>query len=196
VVLDFATSLVAEGKVAVASRGGKPLPPDSLIGPDGQLSGDPELFYGPLTPEGDRDYQKGVGAIRAFGEHKGSGLALVCELLGGSLTGTGATQPGRRFANGMFSIYVDPSRVDPERLFDADVSRFLAWVREAKPSPGQKILTPGEPERAARADRTANGVPLSEETWGSILASGRKVGVAETPVLRDEPGGPPRCRLP
>ncbi len=49
VVLDFATSLVAEGKVNVASRGGKPLPPDALIGPDGALSGDPALIYGPLT---------------------------------------------------------------------------------------------------------------------------------------------------
>ena len=52
VVLDFATSLVAEGKVNVASHGGKPLPPDALVGPDGALSGDPALIYGPLTSEG------------------------------------------------------------------------------------------------------------------------------------------------
>jgi hydroxycarboxylate dehydrogenase B len=38
VVLDFATSLVAEGKVNVASRGGKPVPSDALIAPDGTLS--------------------------------------------------------------------------------------------------------------------------------------------------------------
>ena len=54
VVLDFATSLVAEGKVNVASRGGKPLPPNALIGPDGRLSGDPALLYGPLDAEGPR----------------------------------------------------------------------------------------------------------------------------------------------
>ena len=113
VVLDFATSLVAEGKVNVASRGGKPLPPDALIGPDGALSGDPALIYGPLTVDGPRDHTRGAGAIRAFGEHKGSGLALLCELLGGSLTGNGATAPDRKFSNGMFSLYLDPSRVDP-----------------------------------------------------------------------------------
>src|SRR5271163_1283414 len=89
VVLDFATSLVAEGKVNVASRGGKPLPGDALIGPDGVLSGDPALLYGPLD-DGPRNFARGPGAIRAFGEHKGSGLALICELLGGSLTGNGA----------------------------------------------------------------------------------------------------------
>src|ERR1700729_2534430 len=81
IVLDFATSLVAEGKVNVASHGGKPLPPDALIGPDGALSGDPALLYGPLTPAGPRDHRQGAGAVRGFGEHKRSGLAPLCELL-------------------------------------------------------------------------------------------------------------------
>ena len=37
IVLDFATSIVAEGKVLVASRGGKKLPKGALIDPDGTL---------------------------------------------------------------------------------------------------------------------------------------------------------------
>ena len=41
IILDFATSLVAEGKVLVASNGGKPVPAGSLIEPDGRLSADP-----------------------------------------------------------------------------------------------------------------------------------------------------------
>ena len=137
VVLDFATSLVAEGKVNVASFGGKPLPPDALIGPDGALSGDPALLYGPLDGEGHRNHALGLGAIRAFGEHKGSGLALICELLGGSLTGNGATEPNRKFANGMFSLYLDPDQIDPSHVFDADMARYLAWFREAKAAPGR-----------------------------------------------------------
>ena len=177
IILDFATSLVAEGKVNVASRGGKPLPPDALIGPDGAPSGDPTLLYGPLTPEGPRDFARGAGAIRAFGEHKGSGLALLCELLGGSLTGNGATGPGRKFANGMFSLYVDPKQVDPSNVFDADMTRYLDWFRQAKTIPGEAILTPGEPERLARAKRGASGVPLPSETWEAIVAAARSVGV-------------------
>src|SRR5882724_5505584 len=111
IVLDFATSIVAEGKVLVASRGGKKLPKGALIDLDGTLSEDPAVLYGPYQPEGPRDHSQGKGAIRAFGEHKGSGLAFICELLGGALTGTGATGPDRRFANGMFAIYVDPKVV-------------------------------------------------------------------------------------
>jgi uncharacterized oxidoreductase len=176
-ILDFATSLVAEGKARVASQGGKPLPPDALIGPDGALSGDPALLYGRLTADNPGDHAQGEGAIRAFGEHKGSGLALMCELLGGSLTGNGATEPGRRFANGMFSIYVDPQRIDPAHVFDADMARYLQWFSAAKAIPGQEVLTPGEPERRTRAQRSEDGVPLPEEVWAAIEATAREVGV-------------------
>ena len=177
-ILDFATSLVAEGKVRVAAQGGKPLPGDALIGPDGALSGNPELLYGPLAGNRLGDHSQGAGAIRAFGEHKGSGLALICELLGGALTGTGATGPNRRFANGMFSIYVDPQRIDPEHVFDADMARYLKWFAQAKPIPGQSVLTPGEPERQARAQRLAAGVPLPEEVWDAIQATASAVGAS------------------
>src|SRR6185312_11479293 len=77
IVLDFATSIVAEGKVLVASQGGKKLPDNALIDRDGRLSPDPHVLYGDYTATGPRDQSKGTGAIRAFGEHKGSGLALM-----------------------------------------------------------------------------------------------------------------------
>src|SRR5579871_272407 len=124
VVLDFATSIVAEGKVLVASRGGKKLPKGALIDLDGHLSEDPAVLYGPYEPKGPRDHSQGKGAIRAFGEHKGSGLALMCELLGGALTGTGATGPNRKFANGMLAFYIDPKVVDPANFFDCEMARY------------------------------------------------------------------------
>jgi hydroxycarboxylate dehydrogenase B len=183
VILDFATSLVAEGKVNVASHGGKALPRDALVGPDGALSGDPALIYGPLSADGTRDHRLGEGAIRAFGEHKGSGLALLCELLGGSLTGNGATEPDRKFANGMFSLYLDPNQIDPSHVFDADMTRYLAWFQDGKTIPGQAIFTPGEPERLSRAKRGKDGVPLPDEAWALIVATARSVGVnRELPV--------------
>ena len=92
-VLDFATSIVAEGKVLVASQGGKKIPDGALIGPDGKPSGDPHLLYGDYTPTGPRDHSKGTGAIQAFGDHKGSGLAFMCEMLGGSLPATARPIP-------------------------------------------------------------------------------------------------------
>jgi uncharacterized oxidoreductase len=178
VILDFATSVVAEGKVLVASQGGKPLPQNALIGPDGQTSTDPRELYGPYEPAGPRNPRLGKGAIRAFGDHKGSGLALICELLGGSLTGTGATRPASHTYNGMLSIYIDPARFDPENFFSNDVSRYIAFLKGAKPvAPGGKILIPGEPETRTRAERTQNGVPLPEDTWAALVTCAREVGV-------------------
>lgn len=182
-ILDFATSIVAEGKVLVASQGGKPLPNDALVGPDGTMSGDPVQLYGPLEPNGPRDYRKGTGAIRAFGEHKGSGLAFMVELLGGSLTGTGAAEMNRRWANGMFSIYIDPKQLDPEDFFPRDVQRYVAFFKSSRPmEAGGEVLVPGEPELRARRKRLAEGIPLPDDTWARLVAAARSVGLDEARI--------------
>src|SRR3979490_1563585 len=185
IVLDFATSIVAEGKVLVASRGGKKLPKGALIDADGALSEDPAVLYGPYSAEGTRAHTKGTGAIRAFGEHKGSGLAFICELLGGALTGTGATAPDRRFANGMLAFYVDPKVVDPSGVFEGEIARYVDFIRETKPVAGvDAVLIPGDPERKMRADRTKNGVPLPDDTWAAIVNTAREVGASEVSIQR------------
>jgi hydroxycarboxylate dehydrogenase B len=181
VVLDFATSLVAEGKVQVASQGGKPLPPDALISRDGERSGDPHVLYGEYGDDDLRSASNGTGAIRAFGEHKGSGLALVCELLGGAFTG-GATAgpPGERrgIANGMLSIYLSPEHFGTRDEFVATGQEYLDWVLSARPEDaGTPVMVPGDPEAAARADRTANGVPLAAGTWAAIRRTAAELGV-------------------
>src|ERR1700693_1786084 len=63
IVLDFATSIVAEGKVLVASRGGKKLPKGALIDGEGTLSEDPAGLAGPHSKAGRRDHTRGAGAI-------------------------------------------------------------------------------------------------------------------------------------
>lgn len=180
IILDFATSLVAEGKVLVASQGGKPLPSDALITLDGQTSGDPHVLYGPYDKHGPRSYKQGTGAIRAFGEHKGSGLAFMCEILGGSLTGTGAAEEGRRWANGMLSFYIDPRQLDPDDFFPTDMKRYIDYFKSAKPSEiGGQVMIPGEPELNARAKRLQEGVPLPEDTWAMIIKAARDCGLEE-----------------
>ena len=187
-ILDFATSLVAEGKVLVASHGGKPVPEDSLITADGRLSNDPRVLYGDYTPAGPRTFKGGTGAIRAFGDHKGSGLAFMCELLGGSLTGTGAADAERpRWANGMLSFYIDPGRLDASAFFPADVARYVDYYRSARPiDPGVEVLVPGEPERRMRMKRRFEGIPLSAETWAAIKATAQQVGLSEARIAEAE----------
>lgn len=176
-ILDFATSLVAEGKVLNAFKGGKALPPDCIISPEGELSDQPVDFYGKgidaSQPGAARD---AAGALVAMGLHKGSGLAFMMEMLGGALTGGGAGAPQPKiFANGMLSIFLDPARLDPGNDFHADVARFTDWVRAARPRPGMgPVLAPGDMERSLSEERLKTGIPLPAEVIGALrrLAEG------------------------
>ncbi len=181
-VLDFATSLVAEGKVQVASYGGKPLPPDALITPEGRKSDDPHVLYGDYGPTDIRRSGAGAGAIRAFGEHKGSGLALMCELLAGAFTGGGCAGPvegeRRGIANGMLSIYLSPAHFGTQAEFERIAREYLDWVLSASPiDAAEPVLAPGEPEARNRAARLASGVPLPVNTWGALQRTAEGLGV-------------------
>ena len=172
IVLDFATSVVAEGKVLVAVNGGKPLPEGALIDGDGALSANPEALYGPIDDKTKVNTRNGRGAIRAMGDHKGSGLAMMCELLAGALGGNrcaSAAEPSV-LANGMFSVYVDAGAMDTGG-FAREVSDFIAWARTARPiDPSAPVLAPGDPERARRREREANGIPLEDDSLQALLA--------------------------
>lgn len=182
-LLDFATSKAAEGKVLVSLKGGKPPPPGSLIGEDGALTEDPHALYGDV-PEGTvPDPRKGPGALAPMGDHKGSGLAIACELLAGALTGSAPAGPGEGPYNGMLSIYVDPARIDDGAGWGGMVSDYIDFVRSARPAdPAKPVMVPGDPERRARAERRANGVPLPRGTWDSLVDAARSVGLGDDAI--------------
>ncbi len=178
-ILDFATSKVAEGKVLNAMKGGKTLPPACIIAPDGRLSHDPADFYGTDNRTQVPAAVEASGALVAMGDHKGSGLAFMMEMLGGALTGGGVCGPDKAPVwNGMLSIFVDPGRLDPANDFHGEVSRFTEWVRSARPRlQGEAVEVPGDSERRLRAERTRDGVPLPPEVWRAIVEAGERLGV-------------------
>ena len=184
ILLDFATAHVAEGKVLVALGGGKALPPGCLIEADGTLTNDPKALYGSNEFSKATDYATGTGALRAMGEHKGSGLALMCELLAGALTGNGCTKAGRPSKSaGMLSVYLTVKFFAGNDAFAGEVNRYIDFFKSAKPAaPGSEVLVPGEPERIMRKKRLAEGIPLPDDTWQAIAATARSAGIGEAKV--------------
>ncbi|MDX6751496.1 Ldh family oxidoreductase [Geminicoccaceae bacterium 1502E] len=174
VIADFATSAVAEGKCLVAARGGKPLANEPLISAEGEPTGDPRVLYGETIDAAVPDPRGGPGALRAMGLHKGSALAVFCELLGGALTGNGlATDKERPVANGVIAILFDPARLGDPETMAAEVEQLCSSVGGAAPAADvERVLLPGDAERAAKADRLAHGLPLD----AGIIADLRKVG--------------------
>jgi uncharacterized oxidoreductase len=176
VILDFATSMIAQGKTRVAMNKGELVAPDCLIDDQGRPTREPRFAVVPP-----------LGALLTFGGHKGSGLAMMCELLGGALA-SGMTQRDdpsgkRRVLNGMLSVLIDPAALADRAAFEAEAIGFLDWARASPPREGfDAVLTAGEPERAVRAQRMAQGVPVDETTWNEILAAAGKLGVAPAAV--------------
>lgn len=176
ILIDFATSVVAEGKAKVALNGGAPVPDNALIGPDGAVTGDTSVLYGEVPEGKNPDPRRGPGALRAMGEQKGSALALACELLAGVLTGS-ATSGSEPFSNGMLSIYLAPDHFAAES-FAATATEFADWVRSAQPAhPEQPVKVPGDIEGERAAEQRANGVDLAPGTWDDLLVAAASVGV-------------------
>ncbi|MES2940946.1 MAG: malate/lactate/ureidoglycolate dehydrogenase [Pseudomonadota bacterium] len=175
-VLDFATSRVAQGKMRVAHNEGRQVEPGTLIDEKGLPTTDPGVVVVP-QPGGL------FGALMPFGEHKGYGMAVACELLGGALTGGGTwhrpADSARAVINGMFTIVVDPERLGTQASFEAEALAFVDWLKQSPPAPdADGVQLAGEPERRARAEREREGIRIDDQTWGEIVEAGRKVGIA------------------
>jgi uncharacterized oxidoreductase len=170
IILDMATSKVAFGKLKVARNKGQPAPDGALIDAAGSPTTDPAVMFG-----------QPIGALLPFGEHKGYGLALMCELLAGALVGGGTngpkTQTSDTITNSMLSIVIDPAAVTDSAAMRAEVDALAAWVKGSPPCAGvDEVLVPGEPERRTRAERMARGIPLDRTTWQQLLDVARLAG--------------------
>ena len=171
-ILDIATSAIAEGKIQVARNKGAALPEGVVIDGAGRPTTDPEAFYG--SPP---------GVIFPFGGHKGSGLSLFCEVLAGALTGGGSSHPANASAgslvNNMLTLAFDPAAFAGESAFAADIARLVDWVRASPPiEAGGAVLLPGELEHRTRAERERGGIPLDDETLRQLAGAAGSVGVA------------------
>jgi uncharacterized oxidoreductase len=175
-VLDYATSAVAQGKLRVAHNKGEKVPPGRLIDTEGNPTNDPR--YAVIPP---------FGAMLAFGEHKGYGMAVACELLGGALTGGGTwhyeESSKQRVLNGMLAIVIDPKQLGTAAAFEREARLFLDWLRKSRPAPGfDHVRLAGEPERELRARRSRDGIPVDDTTWQEILRAADKVKLARERV--------------
>lgn len=183
-MLDCATSIVAEGKVLVALNGGRPLPEGSLIDRDGTLTTDPAAIYSALEGTQPHDQRTGSGAVRAMGEHKGSGISVMCELLAGALTGGGCRAGHKTLENNMLSILLDPARFGTEALLWPELGRYVDFVRSARAAPGhERVRLPGEPEAEMRARRGAEGIPLPRRVRSSLALTANSLGLKETAAV-------------
>ena len=177
-LFDMATSTIAMGKARVAYNKGVEVPDNSLVDHEGNPTNDPAVMF-----------EEPIGALRTMGQHKGFGMALICDILAGSFSGGGAFLPERivpsRVVNNMLAILIDPNVFGGAENFFGDIDNYADWVKSSPPATGvDEVMFPGDPERKSRADREANGVPIDDNTWAQLLAWAEAVGIEDGEVSR------------
>ena len=170
-VLDMATSIVAEGKVKVARNKKIKLPGEYLLDGHGNPTNDPEKYY-----------SEPFGSILPFGGHKGFGLAFMIDILSGSLTGGNSSHPDNQNAhtviNNTLAIIIDTENIVSNQYFQDDVSRLTKWVKDSPKAKGfNEILVPGEIEKRTKHERLKEGIPLDDQTILDLKIIAEKVGM-------------------
>jgi uncharacterized oxidoreductase len=170
-LLDMATTTIAAGKARIAYNKGVPVPDDCMIDDTGAPTNDPTGYI--------RDH---TGALKTFGLHKGSGLAVMCEIMATAVAGGQAAHDPAEggILNSMLAIIIDLSKIGDPAAVVASVGATRAHVKSARPAPGaSEVLTPGEPERLSAARRQAAGIEVDDTTWSDIRAAALSLGVTE-----------------
>ena len=170
-LLDMATTTIAFGKARVARNKGMQVVEGALIDQDGNPTTDPAGLV-----------DRHEGALLAFGRHKGSGLAVMCEVMAGAMAGGQRTTQERRggVVNSMFATLVDASRLGDPAALKRDVASVGAHVKSSRLAPGfDEILVPGEPERRSAEGRRRDGIEVDPTTWQHITEAAAQVGVGE-----------------
>lgn len=168
-ILDMATTTVAANKIKVYDYHGKTLPQGWVMDADGESVTDSaqgmEWIFrqalGGLTP---------LGGTPDMGSHKGYGLAMMVQILGGTLAGAAfagtlqqTRQPGDPDNVGHFMLALNPAVFREQDAFEQDMSNLLGHMRGlSHVTEGESVKVAGDPEQNMKAQRIANGVPVSQ----------------------------------
>ena len=173
IVLDFGTSVAAEGKVRVHHINQTPVPDGWLLDHKGQPTNDPAVLY--QTP---------AGSILPLGgdqSYKGFGLALVLDLLAGGLSGGRCSHPGAPPARGnnVFFLVLDPDWFHGCEPLKRQATELAEYVRATPRAPGvDALLLPGDIERFRHSDRMVHGVTLELNHWLMLSSLAERLGVS------------------
>ncbi|MCW2699102.1 MAG: Ldh family oxidoreductase [Blastococcus sp.] len=158
IIVDFATAAVAEGKLRLDRLAKRPVQAGVIQDAEGRPSTDPEDFY------------RG-GALLPFGLHKGFGLAVIIELLGGALSGNHVGfLPSYQWGNGLVMIAIAPNHLVDRSSFLDEIATASEMLRASPPAPGvDRVRLPGDVESETMAQRERDGIPISGAAWQQLV---------------------------
>jgi 3-dehydro-L-gulonate 2-dehydrogenase len=160
VVLDTAVSQFSYGALSSYRLRGEQLPVDGGFDSSGRLTRDPAAIEASKRP-------------LPIGYWKGSGLALLLDMLASLLSGGLAThqitpEPERETKLSQVFIAVDPSSLDQTKASETLADQIIHHFQSPPPSGGEQVRYPGERVLQTRIENMAKGIPVEPSIWSEV----------------------------
>jgi LDH2 family malate/lactate/ureidoglycolate dehydrogenase len=185
-LLDMATTTVAMGKMFKARMAGQTtIPAGWAMDKEGVPTTDLATALG--------------GLLMPLGGYKGSGLAMMVEILCGVLSGGAmSTEVGgvhilsRPMGTCHFFLAIDVARLVPLDEFRRRMDRLVETVKSSRPAAGyDEVLVAGDPEWRLENERRREGIALDAGVWTKLVAAAARAGVDPPPCAMLESDPPP-----
>jgi L-2-hydroxycarboxylate dehydrogenase (NAD+) len=157
--LDMSTSAIARGDVLHRKETGESLPEEVALDADAEPTTDPEAALD--------------GTILPFGGPKGSGLAIVVEVLAGGLVGaamgedvTGTYHTEDPCTKGDLFLALDPAAFGVPEFPDRASAFLQSLVGGSTAAHVDEIRLPGQ--RSVEQDRSATNITVEDDLWEEV----------------------------
>ena len=156
IIWDIGTSAIIHAQATLARRMGEALPDGVAFDGAGRPTRDPAAAL--------------AGAFAAWGGHKGSGLGLVVQLLGGLAGAPFVPSDLSRF--GFFMLALQPNLLGPADAFKAGAAEYATYVRAARPVEGGPVVrTPFDRSREERRERLRrDAIEIEDDLYTALVA--------------------------
>ena len=127
-----------------------------------------------------------------LGGYKGSGLAMMVEILCSVLSGGAMADEigalrfrGKKVRTSQMFLAIDVARFMPVEEFTTRMEQLVGSMKSTPPAPGyDEVLVAGDPEWRTEAERRANGVPIADGNWETLCQAAARVNVQAPRVDR------------
>jgi len=160
-VVDMATSKRAWGQVRLANKYGTDLPPDTFYDDQGDVTLDPKKAY----------------SVMSFGGYKGFSLAMLFEIMCGSLLGmdmmvdsTSGNAFGQKMPErGAFILVIDPEQTIGLDAFKKANAEYIRKIQVTRSQQGRQVRIPGVQAGAQAAAKLKEGtIDIPDKLWQEI----------------------------
>ncbi|HKA80163.1 MAG TPA: Ldh family oxidoreductase [Xanthobacteraceae bacterium] len=171
-LLDMSPAVAARGKIRRAERRGEKIPLGYALDADGRPTTDPKAAL--------------AGVVLPIGGYKGSGLAMLMDILGGVISGANfGGDVGDQYKAydrpqdvGHFFLAMKPDLFVPAGDYRRRMDTLIERVRASPTAEGtDEVLIPGDPERRHEAERRKTGIPYSTGEVAALRDEALKAGV-------------------